>query len=61
MTQSQVVTRLVGRGFTPSHQRSTDRVYLWKRDWLGQTLAEVSPDGSVNGGTLKAFLEGVKL
>jgi hypothetical protein len=54
------VRKLIGRGFTLSHKRDSDTVYLWKRakPWK-QVLALVRPDGSVNGGTAEQFLETV--
>jgi hypothetical protein len=50
MTQSEVVQKLLGRGFKRAHKRS-DTVYLWKRvrPWH-QLLVQVDPDGKVNGG-----------
>jgi hypothetical protein len=49
MTQSEVVQKLLGQGFKRAHKHS-DTVYLWKRvrPWH-QVLAQVDPDGRVNG------------
>jgi len=58
MTQSEIVTKLLKRGFEQSHKHDTDTVYLSKRDWLGLKLAQVSPDGLVNGEVLSDYLNG---
>jgi len=59
-TQSEVVMKLIGRGFSRSRKHDDDTVYLSKRvkPWQ-QVLALVRPDGSVNGGTAEQFLETV--
>jgi hypothetical protein len=58
MTQSEIIGRLMKRGFNRGHRPLNDgsivmskRVKAWE-----QRFAQVSPDGEVNGGTLSEFL-----
>jgi len=60
--QTRTVNSLLRRGFNRAHKRDGEAVYLWKRvnPWH-QVIAQVSSDGTVNGGNLSDFLkEGIK-